>query len=90
MDKKRSRVVSFRLSQEEYEILKNQSRSNARSISEFTRMAACRSAADNKGSAEAKKLGSALENLNSAIDTLSQHVHNIKHILNTSDKSEHD
>ena len=90
MEKKRSRVVSFRLSQEEYEALRNLSRSKARSISEFTRLAACRSAAKNIGASEAEKLDNALENLNNAIDTLAQHVHSIGHILNTSDKSEND
>ena len=90
MEKKRSRVVSFRLSQEEYEALKNLSRSKARSISEFTRLAACRSTVRNNGSAEAEKLDNALENLNNAIDTLAQHVHSIGHILNTSDKPEND
>ena len=40
-NKKRSRIVSFRLSEEEYDSLKNVSEtSGARSVSEFTRSAA--------------------------------------------------
>ena len=89
MDKKRSRVVSFRLSQEEYEALKILSESyGARSISEFTRLAACQSGSVNIVSAESEKLDNALENLNNAIGTLSQHVQSIGQILDTSDRSE--
>jgi predicted DNA-binding protein len=81
MDKKRSRIISFRLSPEEYESLKNHSESNgARSISEFTRSVACRTAS-NHHSNEAEQLDHALENLNSAIDKLGRHLHRLNRIL---------
>jgi uncharacterized protein (DUF1778 family) len=86
MDKRRSRIISFRLSPEEYECLKKHSRSNgSRSISEFTRSVACKSADANK-SADAEKLDNALENLNSVIDTLSRHVHHLSRILEAPEK----
>jgi len=89
MDKKRSRIVSFRLSQEEYEALKALSESNgARSISEFTRSAACRPLSGNTAPDGVEKLDNALDNLNNAVATLSQHVQSIGQILDTSDKSE--
>ena len=81
MDKRRSRIISFRLSPEEYEFLKKHSKSNgSRSISEFTRSVAC-APSDADKSADAEKLDNALENLNSAIDTLSRHVHHLSRIL---------
>jgi len=88
MDKRRSRIISFRLSPEEYESLKKHSRSNgSRSISEFTRSVACQSATQNNG-AEAEKLDSALENLNNAIDVLGRHVHNLSRILEAPEELE--
>jgi uncharacterized protein (DUF1778 family) len=85
MDKRRSRIISFRLSPEEYESLKKHSKSNgSRSISEFTRSVACRSADANK-SADSEKLDNALESLNSAIDTLGRHVHHLSRILEESE-----
>ena len=50
MLKKRSRTVSFRLSDEEYQALKNvSSSSGARSVSEFTRSVACNTHQDGNG-----------------------------------------
>jgi hypothetical protein len=87
MDKRRSRIISFRLSPEEYEFLKKHSKSNgSRSISEFTRSVAC-APSDADKSADAEKLDNALENLNSAIDTLSRHVHHLSRILEAPEKS---
>ena len=50
MQKKRSRTVSFRLSDEEYQALKNVSAlRGSRSVSEFTRSVACSVQPDNNG-----------------------------------------
>jgi len=88
MEKRRSRIISFRLSPEEYESLKNHSRSNgSRSISEFTRSVACQSAGGNN-SLDAEKLDNALSNLNSAIDILGRHVHHLSSILEAPEKPE--
>lgn len=50
MQNKRSRTVSFRLSDEEYQVLKNVSATRgARSVSEFTRSVACSAQPDGNG-----------------------------------------
>jgi len=81
MDKKRSRIISFRLSPEEYESLKSHSESNgSRSISEFTRSVACQTASKNN-EVDTEKLGTVIENLHSAVDALGKHVHKLSSIL---------
>jgi uncharacterized protein (DUF1778 family) len=86
MDKRRSRIISFRLSPEEYESLKSHSESNgSRSISEFTRSVACQTASGIKG-ADAEKLDHLLENLNSAVDKLGHQVHRLIRILEKPEK----
>jgi hypothetical protein len=68
--KRRSKIVSFRLSDEEYKSLKNVTESRgARSVSEFTRSVAC-----NMESEEPEKLGDSLRVLNARMEAL---VHRI-------------
>jgi predicted DNA-binding protein len=74
---RRSRTISFRLSPEEYESLRNLSESNgARSISEFTRSVACNSVAIK----EPEKLET-LQDLRSVIAALDRHVGRLEQIL---------
>lgn len=86
MDKRRSRIISFRISPEEYESLKSHSESNgSRSISEFTRSVACQTASGSK-SIDAEKLDQILENLNSTVDKLGRHIHRLIRILEAPEK----
>jgi hypothetical protein len=81
---RRSRIISFRLSPEEYESLRNLSLSNgARSISEFTRSAACQMASNG----DTVKLDSALESLNNVISALDRHVERLSQILDKKETS---
>jgi hypothetical protein len=67
--KKRSRTVSFRLSDEEYDSLKNVTVSHgARSISEFTRTVACTAKDIDENSPE--NLGDTLRTLNARMEAL--------------------
>jgi len=67
--KRRSRIVSFRLSDEEYDSLKNISESyGARNVSEFTRSVAFQAEGDNDG--ESENLGLALARLKEAVEML--------------------
>jgi hypothetical protein len=78
MMNRRSRIISFRLSPEEYESLQSLSQSNgARSISEFTRSVACKTASNG----EAAKIDSTLENIKNAIAALDRHVERLNKIL---------
>jgi hypothetical protein len=71
--KKRSRIVSFRLSDEEYDSLKNVTVSRgARSVSEFTRSVACTKEASD---GEPEKIGDELRSLNARMEAL---VHRIE------------
>jgi hypothetical protein len=85
MLKRRSRIVSFRLSDEEYNSLKSVSaQRGARSVSEFTRSVACgNSAAENHDSNSGleisinetlRMLADRMEALNSRIQTLTEGV----------------
>ena len=89
MNKRRSRIISFRLSPEEYESLKNLSKSNgSRSISEFTRSVACQP--DSGGTKTVNnKLDGTLENLNKVVTELDHQVQQLTRILDNSGKSEH-
>ena len=81
MEKKRSRIISFRLSPEEYESLKSHSESNgSRSISEFTRSVACKTASGGK-TVDAEKLDKVIQHLNNAVDKLGRQVHRLSRIL---------
>ncbi len=65
--KRRSRIVSFRLSPEEYDSLKNVSASRgARSVSEFTRSVAC----VNNGAGGMDTMEETLRLINSKMDTI--------------------
>lgn len=66
--KKRSRIVSFRLSDEEYNSLKNVTVSHgARSVSEFTRSVACTTGASGNGQ---DNIGDSLRTLNVRMEAL--------------------
>jgi predicted DNA-binding protein len=70
-NKRRSRTVSFRLSEEEYASLKNISEMRgARSVSEFTRSVACQ---DN-GNGEMNMIEEILRMLHEKIDTIDHAV----------------
>ena len=76
--KKRSRIVSFRLSDEEYDSLKNVTVSRgARSVSEFTRSVACNMEEEGNGQ---EKLGESLRTLNARMEAL---VHRIETLTDT-------
>jgi hypothetical protein len=71
--KRRSRIVSFRLSDEEYDSLKNVTSSRgARSVSEFTRSVACNTNAGDDGTGN---IGDSLRDLNARMEAL---VHKIE------------
>jgi predicted DNA-binding protein len=77
IQKRRSRIVSFRLSDEEYDSLKNVSATcGARSVSEYTRSVACQADA-----AEFGKLDSAVANLNEAIQALDYYIQRLSEIV---------
>jgi hypothetical protein len=70
--KKRSRIVSFRLSDEEYDSLKNVTVSRgARSVSEFTRSVAC---TKDSGDGEPEKIGDSLRTLNERMEALVRRI----------------
>ena len=70
MMKRRSRIVSFRLSDEEYDSLKNVSATRgARSVSEFTRSVACNTHGD-----EPEKLERTLRVLNERMEILDKRL----------------
>ncbi|MBN1569600.1 MAG: hypothetical protein JXA73_17275 [Acidobacteria bacterium] len=71
--KRRSRIVSFRLSDEEYDSLKNVTNSRgARSVSEFTRSVACNMNTGDDGTGD---IGDSLRMLNARMEAL---VHKIE------------
>jgi hypothetical protein len=85
MLKRRSRIVSFRLSAEEYDSLRNLSASNgARSVSEFTRSVACQTIPE--GATGAAKLDNALVRLNEVVDELHRRIERLSEILTTPEK----
>ncbi len=89
--KRRSRIVSFRLSDEEYDSLKNVSATRgARSVSEFTRSVAC-----NQDGEQAKKLEETLltltermELLDRRLQTLTEAVKNAANATTDEEKEE--
>jgi hypothetical protein len=74
MLKKRSRTVSFRLSDDEYKSLKSVSATcGARSVSEFTRSVACHMNAGHDGD-EVDKLQESLRALNERMEMLDHSI----------------
>ena len=77
--KKRSRTVSFRLSDEEYDSLKNVTESRgARSVSEFTRSVAC-----NMEAQSPEKLGDSLRMLNARMEQLVRQIETLAEAIET-------
>jgi hypothetical protein len=72
LQKRRSRIVSFRLSPEEYDSLKSFSATHgARSVSEFTRSVAC---LNNKSDAEKGAIEQTLRLISEKVDTINEEV----------------
>ena len=83
IQKRRSRIVSFRLSDEEYDCLKSVSATRgARSVSEYTRSVACQS--DDNSS----KLDSMLRNLNDAVAALDRSIDRLNEIVEKPERRE--
>ena len=81
--KRRSRIVSFRLSQEEYDALKDTCLAEgARSISDFARSAACRLARNGNGSDET--LQAAVLTLQERVEELDRELKRLAHLLEAS------
>ena len=80
MLKPRTRMVSFRLSEEEYERLKDLSLTeSARSVSEFARNALCRMPVkDGNGDAAVEPR---MEKLEGAMTQLSQEMHQLRRLV---------
>src|SRR5436309_5887294 len=78
--KRRSRIVSFRLSQEEYDALKDTCvAEGARSISDFARSAACRLARNGNGSDET--LQAAVLTLQGRVEELDRELKRLAHLF---------
>lgn len=74
MLKKRSKIVSFRLSDEEYDLLKSVSATRgARSVSEFTRSVACYNNAPGNGD-DSNKIADSLRVLSQRMEMLDQRI----------------
>ena len=79
IQKKRSRIVSFRLSDEEYDSLKSVTASRgARSVSEFTRSVACNLSTNGNGS---EKIEDSLRLLNDRMEALDQRIRTLTEVL---------
>jgi hypothetical protein len=73
MNKKRSRIVSFRLSQEEYDSLKSVSATRgARSVSDFTRSVAFQD--NNRGNSGMDTIEETLRLLKDKMDTIDREI----------------
>src|SRR5213592_2189498 len=82
--KRRSRIVSFRLSQEEYDALKDTCvAQGARSISDFARSAACRLARNGNGSPD-EALQAAVMTLQGRVEELDRELKRLAHLLEAS------
>ena len=80
--KKRSRTISIRLSEEEYDALREISISKgARSISEFTRSVACQLPKDGNGDKDSEKLEALLSNLNKSMSSLDSNIQRLTDAL---------
>ena len=83
MFKTRTRMVSFRLSEDEYERLKDLSETeHARSVSEFARAALCRLPEGNGDSATTPT--PRMEKLESAVRQLRLEMHQLRQFVETS------
>jgi hypothetical protein len=84
IQKRRSRIVSFRLSDAEYDLLKNVSATHgARSVSEYTR-SFCQSDEDSS------KMEIMLKNLNDAIAALDRSIQRLNEIVEKPEKKKED
>jgi uncharacterized protein (DUF1778 family) len=82
--KRRSRIVSFRLSQEEYDALKDTCvAQGARSISDFARSAACRLARNGNGFQD-EALQAAVLTLQGRVEELDRELKRLAHLLEAS------
>ena len=82
--KRRSRIVSFRLSQEEYDALKDTCLAEgARSISDFARSAACRLARNGNGSPD-EGLQATVLTLQGRVEDLDRELKRLAHLLEAS------
>jgi len=83
---RRSRIISLRLSQEEYDLLRDLSVSQgARSISEFTRSVACQvpKNGNSNGTPEITPVEAALGALNDTMSMLNQNIQRLTDLLET-------
>ncbi|MBN2320681.1 MAG: hypothetical protein JXR49_16495 [Acidobacteria bacterium] len=90
---RRSRIISLRLSQEEYDLLRDLSISQgARSISEFTRSVACQLPKNGNGNnpPELTPVEAALGALNDTMSTLNQNIQRLTDILETRKNEENE
>jgi uncharacterized protein (DUF1778 family) len=79
--KKRSRIVSFRLSDEEYDSLKNVTATRgARSVSEFTRSVACNEGSSSEGS---ESIGDSLRRFNVRMEELVHRLETLTEAIET-------
>jgi hypothetical protein len=79
IQKRRSKIVSFRLSDEEYDSLKSVTASRgARSVSEFTRSVACNMGA---GGNRAEKIEDSLRILNDRMKSLDHRIQMLTQVL---------
>ena len=90
---RRSRIISLRLSEEEYDLLRDLSISQgARSISEFTRSVACQIPKNGKSavSAELTPVESALGALNDTMSNLNRNIERLTDLLETQKSEENE
>jgi hypothetical protein len=79
IQKRRSRIVSFRLSDEEFDSLKSVTASRgARSVSEFTRSVACNMGVGENG---AEKIEDSLRILNDRMKALDRRIQTLTQVL---------
>jgi hypothetical protein len=87
IQKRRSRIVSFRLSDEEYDSLKSVTASRgARSVSEFTRSVACNMSTDGNG---AEKIEDSLRTLNDRMQALDRRLQMLTEVLEEKNGANH-
>ena len=90
---RRSRILSLRLSQEEYDLLRDLSiAQGARSISEFTRSVACQLPKNESGngSLELTPVEAALGALNDTMSDLNRNIQRLTDLLETQKNEENE
>ena len=90
---RRSRILSLRLSQEEYDLLRDLSAAQgARSISEFTRSVACQIPKNGNGAAplELTPVEAALGALNDTMSNLNRNIQRLTDLLETQKNEENE